>query len=204
MATSVVSSFPCESGPAFSLVGFLPSSWECPPTWGSQVGSQSQNLFWPTATVWSGHNPLYHHLVCLRAPRLWLLPGGALSRAGAGAQQDGPGRCQALSQGLIQLAGLGLQDSGLGGLGHGQEGVREAVVQARQLTVRLHRAGDVVLLLLPLQGQLGSQEGHLGGRKTKRARAMEDPEAAHPLLAWLLWLLSDQPLNQLHTHESQD
>lgn len=83
-----------------------------------------------------------------------------------------------MSQGLIQLAGLSLQDGGLGGLGHGQEGVREAVVQARQLAARLHRAGDVVLLLLPLQGQLGSQEGHLGGRKTKRARAVEDREAA--------------------------
>ena len=55
-----------------------------------------------------------------------------------------------MSQGLIQLAGLSLQDGGLGGLGHGQEGVREAVVQARQLTARLHRAGDVVLLLLSL------------------------------------------------------
>lgn len=98
-----------------------------------------------------------------------------------------------MSQGLIQLAGLGLQDSGLGGLGHGQEGVREAVVQARQLTARLHGARDVVLLLLPLQGQLGSQEGHLGGRKTKRARAMEGPEAAPaPPLARLLWLLSGQ------------
>lgn len=92
-----------------------------------------------------GPRPALRPSVCLCAPRLarvlpllQLLPGGALSSAGAGAQQDRPRGCQALSQGLIQLSGLGLQDSGLWGLGHGEEGVREAVVQARQLTARLH------------------------------------------------------------------
>lgn len=36
-----------------------------------------------------------------------------------------------MSQRLVQLAGLSLQDSGLRGLGHGKKRVGEAVVQAR-------------------------------------------------------------------------
>lgn len=42
------------------------------------------------------------------------------------------------------------------------------------------------MLLLPLQGQLGSQQGHLVGRETKRERAVEGLEAVPTLPALLL------------------
>lgn len=45
-------------------------------------------------------------------------------------EQKWPLGCQTLIQGLIKLSGLSLQNSGFRGLGHGEEGVRQAVMQA--------------------------------------------------------------------------
>lgn len=51
----------------------------------------------------------------------------------------------------------------------------------------------------------GLAAGPPGGRKAKRERAVEGLEAAPTLPTLLLWLLSDQHVNQLdHIYESQD
>lgn len=97
--------------------------------------------------------------------------------------QAWPCGCQTLSQGLIQLSSLSLQNSGLGGLGHCEEGVGQAVVQACEFTAGLHGSRDVVLPLLLLQGQLGSQPGYLF-LKFNRMNAKRETSLASSILLW--------------------
>lgn len=68
-------------------------------------------------------------------------------------------------------------------------------MQACQLTAGLHRSCDVVLPLLSLQGQLGSQQGYLVDRKTRTA--IEASEAILTLvLCALVALLPNESHNQ--------